>query len=150
MSGTFFNIKLHLVFSTKHRQALITPDVAPRLYEYMGGVTRGLGGTLLEIGGMPDHVHLLVGWKTDPSISDLMREVKSESSQWVHITYPVLREFSWQAGYGAFSVSHSQVDRVRGYIRTQSVHHNQQRYEDEFLGLLRAHGIEFDERYVFD
>ncbi len=150
MAGTFCNVKLHIVFSTKHRSRSITPELQPRLYEYIGGVIRGMNGVSLEIGGMPDHVHLLVGWRTDEDIAVLVREIKSESSKWVHEEFPARRDFRWQSGYGVFSVSQSQVQRVREYIQRQVEHHTRETFEEEFIRLLKAHEIDYDERYVFD
>lgn len=150
MPGTFSQILLHTVFSTKHRQPWITDTIAPRLYAYMGGIVRAEGGVLYDIGGVEDHVHLYVRWKPDGSISDLMRKLKSRSSRWVHESMPALGEFAWQEGYSVFSVSKSQETAVKRYITGQREHHAKEDFKSELLRLLRAHGIEFDERYVFD
>ena len=99
---------------------------------------------------MPDHLHLLVGWRTDDSLANLLRNVKSRSSAWIHETFPEHRSFAWQEGYGAFTVSHSQIFRVRDYIRTQPEHHRVKTFKEEYLELLRAHEIAFEERYVLD
>jgi putative transposase len=136
--------------STKGRMPWITPDVAERLYPFMGGIVRAEKCTLFAIGGVEDHVHLYVPWRPDGAISDLMRTVKSRSSKWVHETYPKLSAFSWQEGYSAFSLSKSQEDAVKAYISKQTEHHRQEDYKAEHLRLLRAHDISFDERCVFD
>ncbi|MCC7316118.1 MAG: transposase, partial [Planctomycetes bacterium] len=107
-------------------------------------------GTLLDVGGMEDHVHLYLRWRPDESISNLMRVVKARSSKWVHETIPRLAAFAWQEGYSAFSVSKSQEDVVKKYIANQAEHHRREDFRSELLRLLRAHGIEFDERYVSD
>jgi len=150
MGGTFTNIQLHLVFSTKHREPLIVPDLLPRLYSYMGGIIRNEKSALYEIGGMPDHVHLLVRAHPDKSVSDFLRDLKSCSSGWIHDTFPELKRFHWQDGYGAFSVSQSQSARVKKYIRSQEDHHRERGFKPEFIGLLKRHEVEYDERHIGD
>ena len=148
--GTYAQILLHVVFSTKRRVPAITPDLQRRLYDYIGGIIRGEKGVLYEIGGMPDHVHLLFRWRTDESTANLMRQVKSRSSRWVHQTFANQRDFQWQDGYGVFSVSQSRCESVKQYIREQAQHHCQRPFEDEFRELLKAHEIQYDERYLLD
>jgi REP element-mobilizing transposase RayT len=150
MAGTYTNLLYHLVFSTKGRFPLVTRELQPELYAYVGGVVRGEGGVLIEIGGMPDHVHLLAKFKPTASVSEMLRLVKGSSSKWVNEEKLKARKFGWQDGYGAFSVSESQVEAVREYIRTQEAHHGALSYQDEFLALLDRHGIEYDERYLWD
>ena len=150
MPGTYSQILLHVAFSTKQREPMIAPDVAARLYPYIGGLVRAEKGMLYDIGGVADHVHLYLRWRTDESISNLMRTVKARSSLWVHETFPALEAFAWQEGYGVFSVSKSQERAVKTYIAGQAAHHAKEDFRSEFLRLLRAHDIEFDERYVFD
>jgi len=150
MPGTHSQILLHLVFSTKHRKSWITADITARLYPYMGGIVRAEKGVLYDIGGVEDHVHLYLRWRPDANVSDLMRTVKARSSKWVHETFPVLSAFAWQEGYSVFSVSKSQEEAVKKYIAGQVEHHKKEDFKSEFLRLLRAHGVEFDERYVLD
>ncbi len=150
MPGTYTQILVHIVFSTKRREPFITPDVAERLYPYMGGIVRAERGTLCDIGGVADHVHMYLRWRPDGSVSDLMRTVKARSSKWVHETLPELGKFTWQEGYAAFTVSKSQEPAVKKYIATQAEHHKKENFTSELLRLLLAHGVEFDERYVFD
>ena len=150
MPGTYSQILLHLVFSTKHREPALTPDIAQRLYPYIGGIVRAEKGVLYHIGGVPDHVHMYVRWRPDATVSDLLRAVKARSSLWVHQTFPKLSAFAWQEGYSAFSVSKSQEEPVKRYIAGQAEHHKKEDFKTELLRLLRAHGIDFDERYVFD
>jgi putative transposase len=150
MPGTYTQLLLHVVFSTKHRQAWITPDVAERLYGYIGGIVRAEQGVLLDINGVEDHVHLYLRWRTDESIANLMRVVKARSSKWIHETFPALAEFYWQEGYSVFTVSKSQEPAVKAYIASQHEHHRKEEFKSELLRLLRAHGVEFDERYVFE
>ena len=150
MPGSFSQILLHIVFSTKRRESWITHDLAERLYGYIGGIIRAEGGSLYAIGGIKDHVHLYLRWKPDGRVSNLMRVTKSRSSKWVHDTFPDLSMFAWQEGYAVFSVSKSQAEAVKRYIAGQQEHHRKEDFRSELLRLLRAHAIEFDERYVFD
>ena len=113
MPGTYSQLLLHIVFSTKRRHRWIAQDVADRLYPYIGGIIRAEEGVLYDIGGVEDHVHLYLRWRPDGSVSDLMRTVKSRSSKWVHDTFPTLSAFAWQEGYSVFSVSKSQEDAVK-------------------------------------
>ena len=148
MPGTYSRILLHTVFSTKDRANLITPTIQPELYAYMGGIVRDMKGVLFEIGGIANHVHMLVRWRTDESVAALMREVKSGSSHWVH-AHRGMAVFGWQEGYSAFSVSESQKEVVANYIRSQIDHHRARTYEEELLVILRVHQIEFDEKYLW-
>lgn len=150
MPGTYSQILLHVVFSTKLRRTMISEQIQPRLYAYIGGIVRAEKGTLMAVGGMPDHVHLLVRWRTDETLARLMRTVKSRSSRWVHQTFPDANTFAWQEGYAAFSVSKSAEADVRRYIETQAEHHAKRDFMEEFVALLQAHGVEFDTRFVFD
>ncbi len=128
----------------------INVEIAERLQPYIGGIIRAEKGVLIAIGGAEDHLHIYLSWKPEGSLSDLMRIVKSRSSKWMHETYPDLSEFAWQEGYSAFSVSKSQEPAVRRYIAQQAQHHAKQDFKEELLLLFRAHGVEFDEKYVFD
>lgn len=148
MPGTYTRLLYHIVFSTKNRKQLIAPDVQPRLHEYMGGIVRAMDGTALMIGGVDDHVHMLVRWRTDESLATLLRTVKSRSSAWVHETFDELRTFAWQEGYAAFTVSQSQAAAVAGYIAGQVEHHRERSFEEELREFLQRHEVEFDERYL--
>jgi REP element-mobilizing transposase RayT len=150
MSGTYSQILLHVAFSTKHREPWITTDFAERLYAYIGGIVRAEKGALYDIGGVEDHVHTYLRWRADESVSDLMRTVKARSSLWVHQTFQKLSAFAWQEGYSVFLVSKSQEEAVKKYIAVQADHHQKEDFKSELLRLLHAHGVEFDEQYVFD
>ncbi|GJQ30356.1 MAG: transposase [Phycisphaerae bacterium] len=150
MPGTYSQILLHIVFSTKHREPWITPDIAERLYPYMGGIVRVEKGVLYDIGGVEDHIHMYMRWRPDESVSDLMRTVKARSSKWVHDTFPKLGAFAWQEGYSVFSVSKSQEEAVKKYIAGQAEHHKKEDFKSELLRMLRLHEIELDEKRVFD
>jgi len=139
---------VHLVFSTKNREPLIAFDKLERTFAYLAGTLNGIHCPAIVVGGMPDHVHLLFALAKTMSVSKVVEEVKKESSKWAkqHV-HPA---FYWQNGYGAFSVSPSGVDAVRLYIETQAEHDRAMTFQDEFRELLRRHGVEWDERYVWD
>ena len=139
----------HAVFSTKQRAGLVTSEMETRLYPFIGGIVRDLGCTLLAINGMADHVHILVRYRPDLSQSSLLQQIKGRSSKWVNETFPQLGRFSWQEGYGGFTVSKSIVPEVEDYIARQKEHHKRQDFKSELLALLRTHGIVFDENEVF-
>lgn len=150
MSGTYSQLLLQVVFSTKGRAPSITPEVAERLYPYVGGIVRAEKGVLYDVGGVEDHIHMYLRWRPDGCVSDLMRTVKSRSSKWVHAEFPKLGEFAWQEGYSVFSVSKSQEEAVKLYIAKQAEHHKKEDFKSELLRFLRAHAVDFDERYVFE
>jgi putative transposase len=147
---SFAAVHLHVVFATKRREPTISPALAPHLHEYLGGTVRGSKNVPLAVGGMPDHVHLLVGLGREATVADLVRTVKAASSRWVHDAHPELAGFAWQAGYGAFAVSHDRLPAVGRYIANQAAHHATESFQDEYRRFLRLHGIEWDERYVWD
>jgi REP element-mobilizing transposase RayT len=149
MSKSYTNLLYHIVFSTKERQPLITGEYQSRLYDYIGGVIRGQGGISLGVNGMADHVHVLAKLRPDKALSDVLRDLKSNASGWMHNVFPEMKDFGWQNGYGAFTVSASQVATVQTYIARQAEHHQRHAFKDEFMRLLRANGIEFDERYLW-
>ena len=122
MPDSYTNLLYHIVFSTKHRRPIITTEYQPRLYDYIGGTIRGLGGISLELNGTDDHIHLLAKLRPDRAVSDVLRELKANATGWKHDVFPPLREFSWQRGYGAFTVSQSKVEKVRRYIARQKEH----------------------------
>ncbi len=148
--STFANLLYHVVFSTKGRVPLISEKVREPLYEYMGGIIRGEGGILLEVGGMPDHVHLLAKFKTSIAVADMVGKIKGKSSKWRNDVGDPGEHFQWQEGYGAFSVSESLVKKVQNYIRTQEEHHRRVSFKDELIALLKKHRIPYDERYLLD
>jgi len=150
MAQSFTNLLYHILFSTKHREPMITSTIENRLYGYLGGIIGGQKGIAFEINGMPDHVHLLVKLSQNKSIADVLRELKADSSGWVHREFPEFKTFGWQLGYAAFTVSESQIERVRQYIRDQKQHHRKITFREELISLLRAHGVDFDEKYLAD
>src|SRR5260370_41216092 len=142
---SYTNLLYHIVCATKERAPLITRTLRPRLHEYLGGTVRGLGGIALEINGTEDHVHVLAKLRPTISVSEFLSKLKSSSSGWAKMQ--TRGRFGWQARFAAFTVSESQVERVRNYIRNQEEHHRRQSFEKEFKALLRAHRIEFDEAH---
>jgi putative transposase len=137
----------HVVFGTKERAPLITHALRSDLHQYLGGIVRNLGGTALEINGVDDHVHLLAGVPPTIAVSDFVRKLKSNSSRWASVRTE--GRFAWQERYSAFTVSESQVERVGEYISTQEEHHRKMSFRDEYVALLRAHRIEFDDKYLW-
>ena len=133
MSGTYTNLLFHVVYSTKYRKPLIKDDMKDRLYGYIGGIIRDEKGILLEVGGMPDHVHLLAKFSPRIAVSDMLRLIKTNSSKWMNEQDKIRRRFEWQTGYAAFSVSESQVDNVRRYLHDQIEHHAVTTFKDEYL-----------------
>ncbi len=148
MSQSFTNLLYHIIFSTKDRRPIITIDHQPRLYEYIGGVVRGAGGISLGINGMEDHVHLLCKLRPDRALSDVLRELKSNATGWMHDIFPRFSDFSWQRGYAAFTVSQSNLKQVQRYLARQKEHHRKTSFRDEFIKFLKVNRIEYDERYI--
>jgi REP element-mobilizing transposase RayT len=150
MPQSLVSLNVHLIFSTKNREPFIDARLAPRLYAYIGGIVRNTKSVPLAIGGIADHIHLLVSLGRQICTSDLVRDVKSNSSGWVHETFPDRAAFAWQSGYGAFSVSKSIIEKVKGYIANQEERHKQETFQEEYLRFLKEHGLEYDERYLWD
>ena len=144
---SYTNLLYHIVYATKSCAPLITLDLKSRLHGYLGGIVGGLGGVPIEINGMAEHVHLLVRLRPIISVSDFLSKLKSGSSLWAK--RQTKGRFAWQAKYGAFTVSESQVGKVRKYIRGQEKHHQTMSFEEEFEALLKANHVEFDEKYLW-
>lgn len=149
MSQSLAQIYLHLVFSTKDREPLLTEGILPRLHAYLAGTLNALDCPALCVGGMPDHVHLLFRLARTMTISDAVKAAKVESSKWMKEEGRV-PAFAWQAGYGVFSVSASQVETVTHYIQNQPQHHARRTFQEEFRRLLEQHQIPYNEAYVWD
>lgn len=147
MSRTFTNLLTHLIFGTKAREPFIDTTVRQELHAYLGGLTKELNGKAYGINGTDDHVHMLVSLPPVVSISDALRFIKANSSGWIHEKWP-RKQFAWQPGYGAFSVSKSNVGRTLAYIGNQEAHHQRKTFREEYVDFLRKHEIEFDERYL--
>ena len=150
MADTYTSLHYHLAFSTKNRERWIAPDVELRVWAYLAGVARENRMHPIQIGGIEDHVHVLLGAPATLSPSKIAQLVKGASSAWIHETFPNMRGFAWQDGYSAFTVSKSNIPDVITYIRTQREHHQTKSFKDEYLDFLRKHEIAYDERYVWD
>jgi len=147
---SYVSANFHCVFSTKERRPLITPDIQERLWPFLGGIARQNDIKALAIGGVADHVHMLISIPSTMPIAKAMQLIKGGSSKWVHETFPHLQLFNWQKKYGAFSVSVSQLDKTVDYIRFQEAHHKKLTFQEEFVALLKKHRIDFDERYLWE
>ena len=150
MPQSLSNLIFHFVFSTQHRRAHISREMQPKLHQFIAGILRSRQCKLLTAGGMPDHVHLLVSLDRQIAVSDALREIKSNSSRWIHETFPKRGRFNWQTGYAAFSVSFSQTESVERYIENQERHHQKKTFKEELLWLLKVHQVNFDQRYLWD
>jgi len=148
MSSTHLSLHYHVVFGTKHQRPLMAAEWRPRLHAYLGGAAKTLEVVPEAIGGVADHVHLLLGMRATHRLADVMREVKRTSSSWVHETIGE-KDFEWQDGYGAFTVSVSLLETVRNYIVHQEEHHHKKTFQEEYVELLQRSGVEFDERYLW-
>lgn len=149
MAHTYTNILIHALFSTKDRQPWLKAEVKAEIFSYLGGTINELGGQSLLVNGPVNHVHMLFVQPPTLSIADLMGKVKASSSGWVKKRWRERHYFGWQTGYAAFSVSKSQVERVKRYIEQQEEHHRKVSFQEEVLALLKKHGVEYDPRYVF-
>jgi REP element-mobilizing transposase RayT len=148
MPQSLADVLIHLVFSTKDREPLIHGSLEPELHAYAATVLKNGGCPALVVNGMPDHVHLLFHLSRTMTMAAIVEELKTSTSKWIKTKGPHLRGFHWQSGYGAFSVSRSNVEQVVDYIRKQKEHHRQRSFQDELRSLFQKHGIAFDERYV--
>ncbi len=149
MPNTFTQIHIHLVFCVQNRLSLIRPEWEKRLYQYMTGIIQNNGHKLLTLNGIPDHVHALIGFRPSQSLSDLMQDIKGDSSRWINTNRLTTGKFSWQEGYGAFSYSKSQIPVVTRYILNQKEHHRKKSFMEEYVKILDDFGIDYDERYIF-
>jgi putative transposase len=151
MPQSMVQIYLHLVFSTAHRQPFLSDkQFRERTHRYLAGACNQTNCPALIVGGVEDHVHLLLRLGSTICIADLIRDIKRESSKWVKIERPDLNQFHWQNGYGAFSISPSHVDGITHYIATQAEHHQRESFQDEFRRLCAKYGVAIDERYAWD
>ena len=150
MANTYTQIYIHIVFAVQGRQNLIKKDHKEELHKYITGIIRNKNQKLYAINSMPDHIHVFMSMKPNISVSDLVRDIKNNSSTFINTKKWVRGKFNWQKGFGAFSYGHSQIDAVVKYIHDQKKHHTRQTFKDEYLGLLKKFNIEYDERYLFD
>jgi putative transposase len=149
MAHTYSSIIIHYAFSTKNRHNIITPDLQPRLWSYMGGIARENKMKALVIGGIKNHVHILLSLPATISIAKAIQLIKGGSSTWVSKTFSEHKNFTWREGYGAFSIGVSQKDDTIDYINNQKEHHHKKTFQEEFISFLHKHKIEYDERYIW-
>ena len=150
MANTFTSLHYHVIFSTKSREPWIRPDIESRIWAYLGGIARENDLKAIFIGGIENHVHLLLGIPPTLAVSKAVQMIKGGSSAWLKDAFPGTRGFGWQDGYGAFTVSKSLVSEVENYIRNQREHHRVKTFEEEYRAVLEKHEIRFEERYLFD
>lgn len=148
MANTYTQIHIQTVFAVQYRHSLIKNEWKDELHKYITGIIQNNNHKMLQINGMSDHIHILFGMRPSQSLSDLMKQIKQESSKWINNQGFVTGRFSWQAGYGAFSYSKSEVPIVINYIKNQELHHKSKTFQEEYLQLLKEFKIEFDERYI--
>jgi putative transposase len=149
MANTYTSLYYHVVFSTKNRATCISREIEGRVWAYVGGVARKHGITALQVGGYEDHIHALIVAPPSLAPSRAVQFLKGETSRWIHEEFSDLGRFAWQDGYGAFTVSKSNLPEVVRYIRNQREHHRKRTFQEEYIEFLRRHGIEYDERYVW-
>lgn len=149
MANTYTQIHIQTVFAVQNRQSLIRDEWKDELFKYITAIIQNNDHKLLQINGMPDHIHCLFGLRPVQVISNLMKQVKQDSSKWINQNNLMKEKFSWQEGFGAFSYSKSQLPRVIKYIQNQQQHHRKRTFREEYLALLEAHGVDYDERYIF-
>ena len=148
MSSSYCNLLYHIVFATRGREPWLAAPIRPRIHQYLGGAIRKENGIALIVNGTADHVHILAKLRQDKALSKLIGELKANSSGWISRTFQGAAGFAWQEGYGAFTVSESQVPKIRRYIERQEEHHRTVSFLEEFKVILHAHGLPFDERYL--
>ena len=150
MANTYTSLHYHIVFSTKNREPWITTEIEKRVWSFLGGIAREKSMTALQVGGMDDHIHMLVGAPPTMAPAKAAQLIKGGSSAWIKDTFPQLRRAGWQDGYGAFTVSQSKIDEIVNYIKQQRKEHLSKTFKQEYLGLLKRHEIPYDLRYVFE
>ncbi|GAB1415795.1 IS200/IS605 family transposase [Paludibacter sp.] len=149
MVGTFSQIYIQIVFAVDHRNSLISSEWEVELYKYITGIVQNKGQKMLAINGMPDHIHIFIGMKPSCCLSDLVREIKKSSNEFIRENKFLKYKFNWQEGYGAFSYSHSAIDNVIKYVMSQKEHHKKRTFRNEYLDFLQKFQIEFKEEYLF-
>lgn len=150
MPGTFHNIHIHYVFSTKYRYHTILPEYEKRLWSYLIGIGDNKDTPVIAVGGVSDHIHMLVAIPPTITISKAIQELKGCSSKWMNDTFfSTTRNFRWQSGYGAFAVSNSKLGNLIQYIHDQKEHHEKFNFKEEYIWLLKKHGMEFDTKYIW-
>ena len=150
MAGTFSQIYIQIIFAVKGRESLISSDWEERLFQYITGIIQNKGQKMIAINGVSNHIHFLIGMKPSCCLSDLVREIKKSSNEFIKENNFTKFKFSWQEGFGSFSYSHSQLDDVVKYIMNQKEHHKKRTFKEEYLDFLKKFDVEFEEKYLFD
>ncbi|PBJ12790.1 IS200/IS605 family transposase [Flavobacterium sp. ACN6] len=150
MANTYTQIYVHIVFAVKGRQNLISKNWKNEIYKYITGIITNKEQKLIAINGMPDHIHILIGLKPDKSISDLVRDIKANSSKFINDQKWINGKFEWQTGFGAFTYGHSQLNNVIKYIENQEEHHKKRTFKEEYIDFLKLFNVDFKNEYVFD
>ncbi|MEX0648088.1 MAG: IS200/IS605 family transposase [Balneolaceae bacterium] len=149
MADTYTQLYIQFVFAVQNRTSLIKPEWESELHKYITGIIQNKSHKMITINGMPDHLHMFIGFQPVDHMSELIKVVKGESSKWIKERGLVRGQFRWQEGYGAFSYSRSHIDRVYHYIRNQKEHHKKKTFREEYIELLEKFNVEYDERYIF-
>jgi REP element-mobilizing transposase RayT len=149
MAQNYVSLHVHFVFSTKDRQPTLRPELRKRIWRYLGGIARKEKMKAIEVGGTADHIHALLSMAPTMAPATVVQILKGNSSKWINESLGLPCRFEWQEGYGAFSVSFSQVDKTVAYIRNQEEHHRKKSIQQEYLGFLKKHRIPYDERYIW-
>ena len=150
MAQTLVSLMVHVIFSTKNRERLITPEIESELYAYIGGILTNHECRLLDAGGTADHIHLLISQSKNISLSSLIKDVKKDSSSWIKTKGKQFRNFHWQDGYGGFSIRRADIPELKRYIATQKEHHRKRAFKEELIQFLQDEGIAYDERYLWN
>ena len=150
MANTYTQLYVHIVFSVKGRQALIPERHKAELHKYITGIIKNKKQKLIQINSMPDHIHILIGMTPDAALSNLVKDIKVNSTNFINQKHWTVGKFGWQEGFGAFSYSHSQIPQVAAYIENQETHHSRRTFRDEYIAFLERFGVGYDIRYVFD
>ena len=149
MAQTLVSLLVHIIFSTKTREPLITPEVEPELFAYIGGILKNQESRLLDAGGTSDHVHLLVSQSKNIALSSLMKDVKKDSSSWIKTKDKRFRNFHWQDGYGAFTIRQADIPALNKYIAGQKHNHRKRTFQEELIAFLNEYGMTYDQRYLW-
>ncbi|MEP6262180.1 MAG: IS200/IS605 family transposase [Gillisia sp.] len=149
MANTYTQVHIQVVFAVQNRQGLIQNSWKDELYKYITAIIQNHNHKVLQINGMPDHIHILIGMRPTQSLSDLIKQVKQDSSKWINNKGIINGKFSWQSGYGAFSYSKTELPRVIRYIQNQEEHHKTKTFLEEYVALLQTHEVNYEEQYIF-
>ncbi len=148
MENSYISLYIHAVFRTKNDEPFLNAEITEKLYPYFGGVARDEQMRLLAVGGMPNHIHMLLSFPATISASRAMQVLKTAGARWIHENFPLLPSFGWQEGYGAFSIGISQVEQTKAYIARQAEHHRKTTFHEEYVAFLKKNNLPYEERYL--